>query len=262
MSSARRDLSLSRQVAILGTVRTTGPQQPTYLSLADEIEAGIARRPAGTALPSEHELARERGVNRLTARAALDELERRHLVRRSQGRGTFVAHRVEYRIAPDLPPSWSHAVRLGGSVPGSRTERLRLARAPRWARDILEVDDATPLLQLRRLRTVDGEPAACADSWLVAELVPDLAVRLPEDGSLHQALAEEYRLRPVRTWARTELVTASSDVAQRIGVAGRPAVYELRALTGSASRRRPVEVTTSWLRADIFRVVFEMGRPR
>jgi GntR family transcriptional regulator len=57
-------------------------------------------------------------------------------------------------------------------------------------------------------------------------------------------------------------VTASSDGAQRIGVAGRPAVYELRALTGSASRRRPVEVTTSWLRADIFRVVFEMGRPR
>jgi GntR family transcriptional regulator len=243
-------------------VRTTGPQQPTYLTLADEIEAGVARRPAGTALPSEHELARERGVNRLTARAALDELERRHLVRRSQGRGTFVAHRVEYRIAPDLPPSWSHAVRLGGSVPGSRTERLRLGRAPRWARDMLEVDDATPLLHLRRLRTVDGEAAACADSWLVAELVPDLAVRLPEDGSLHQALAEQYRLRPVRTWARAELVTASSDVAQRIGVAGRPAVYELRALTGSASRRRPVEVTTSWLRADIFRVVFEMGRPR
>ena len=43
-SSGRRDLRLSRQVAILGTVRTTGPQQPTYLTLADEIEAGIARR--------------------------------------------------------------------------------------------------------------------------------------------------------------------------------------------------------------------------
>jgi GntR family transcriptional regulator len=252
---------LSRQVAILGTMRATNvtaTQQPTYLVLADEIEAAIARRPAGTPLPSEHELARERGLNRLTARAALDELERRHLVRRTQGRGTFVAHRVEYRISPDLPPSWSHAVRLGGSEPGSRTERLRLGRAPRWARDALEVDDATPLLQLRRLRTVDGELAACADSWLVAELVPDLARRLPENGSLHGALSE-YRLRPVRTWARCELVTASSDVAQRIGVAGRPAVYELRAVTGSASRRRPVEVTTSWLRADIFRVVFEMG---
>ncbi|HEX3605695.1 MAG TPA: GntR family transcriptional regulator [Candidatus Dormibacteraeota bacterium] len=245
---------------MLGTVRTPGPSQPTYLTLADEIEATIARRPPGSALPSEHELARQRGVNRLTARAALDELERRHLVRRSQGRGTFVAHRVEYRIAPDLPPSWSHAVRLGGANPGTRTERLRLARGPRWARELLEVDGGAQLLHLLRLRTVDGEPAACADTWLVAELVPGLAARLPEDGSLHRTLDEEYRLRPVRTWARAELVTASSDVAQRIGVSGRPAVYELRALTGSAARRRPVEVTTSWLRADIFRVVFEMGR--
>lgn len=252
---------------MLGTMRSsnvssTTQQQPTYLSLADEIETAIARRPAGTPLPSEHELARERGVNRLTARAALDELERRHLVRRTQGRGTFVAHRVEYRIAPDLPPSWSHAVRLGGAEPGTRTERLRLGRAPRWAREVLEVGESTPLLNLRRVRTVDGEPAACADSWLVAELVPGLASRLAADGSLHHVLATGYRLRPVRSWARAELVTASSDIAQRIGVAGRPAVYELRALTGSASRRRPVEVTTSWLRADIFRVVFEMGRAR
>lgn len=241
-------------------MRAAAAVLPTYLALADELEAGIAHRPPGTLLPSEHELAHERGLHRLTARAALDELERRHLVRRRQGRGTFVAHRVDYRIAPDLPPSWSHAVRLGGGVPGSRTERLRLGRAPRWVREALEVDERTPLLQLRRRRTVDGEPAACADTWLVAELVPDLGSFLSEEGSLHEVLADHHRLRPVRAWTRVELVFASSDVAERVGLGGRPAVHELRGVTASARLHRPIEVTTAWLRADVFRVVVEMGR--
>lgn len=42
-----------------------------YLALAGALEQRIRRQPPGTRLPSEHALAAEYGVNRLTARAVL-----------------------------------------------------------------------------------------------------------------------------------------------------------------------------------------------
>ena len=67
-------------------------ERPLYVQLADEIAQSIA---AGTLQPgdrvaSEPELMRRHGVSRATAIRALEHLEQTGLVRREQGRGTFV----------------------------------------------------------------------------------------------------------------------------------------------------------------------------
>ena len=46
---------------------------------------------AGEVIPSEIQLARELGVSQGTVRKALDEMVRDNILRRKQGRGTFVA---------------------------------------------------------------------------------------------------------------------------------------------------------------------------
>ncbi len=87
----------------------------SYLAVSHELELELVNAEAGAPVSSEAELARRYRVSRLTARAALQELERRHLVTRIQGRGTFVLRRLEYRIAPDGPASFTEIVtRAGG----------------------------------------------------------------------------------------------------------------------------------------------------
>src|SRR5271170_7320251 len=61
--------------------------------LLDELRTG--RRPAGTRLPSEWELARSCGVSRTTVRTALAELTAAGLVVRHQGRGTYVHEQLD-----------------------------------------------------------------------------------------------------------------------------------------------------------------------
>jgi GntR family transcriptional regulator len=235
---------------------------PIYLQVADQLEAEIARQPPGTVLPSEHELARAHNVSRLTARASLEELERRYLVRRGQGRRTLVSRRIDYIIGPDRSPSWSEGVRLAGGTPSSRTVRLVLRKPSAAVRSVLEIDARANALFLSRARFVDGQLAACADTWLVPSLVPMLAERMAADASLHATLASTYRLAPRRGWTRAELTIAKPAIAKRLELDGRPFVLRLDGTTASGKDGRTIELTTAWLRADVFNVVFEMGTCR
>lgn len=65
---------------------------PAYAQLADILRAGISRGdyPPGDRLPSESALAKDHGVSAMTARQAVSVLEEEGLIRRVQGKGTFV----------------------------------------------------------------------------------------------------------------------------------------------------------------------------
>jgi GntR family transcriptional regulator len=69
--------------------------EPVWRQLAailrDQIESG--ELPPGRVMPSETTLSQEYGLSRGTVVKALDALEADGLVRRVQGRGTFVAER-------------------------------------------------------------------------------------------------------------------------------------------------------------------------
>jgi GntR family transcriptional regulator len=232
-----------------------------YLRVADMLEAKIARQPNGSELPSEHELARTHKISRLTARASLEELERRYLVRRAHGKRRCVARRIDYVIGPDRSPSWSKGVALAGASPHSQTEKIRLRTPPEDVRKALGLRKNVDALFMSRLRYVNGDLAACADTWLAADLVPMFSERMASDASLHDVLADIYRLSPRRDWARTETVFAPPSVARRLGLRGRPTVSRLTGVTFSRKLGRPIEFTTSWLRSDVFNIVFEMGTP-
>jgi GntR family transcriptional regulator len=232
---------------------------PTYLRVADRLEREISRQAAGTQLPSENELARRFEMNRLTARAALEELERRYLVRRAQGRGTFVASRIDYVLGPHVPPSWTERLQRAGHDPRTRTERMRMKKPPEDVRATLGLAAGDEAIFVARRRYVDETLAAYAESWLAADLLPDFITRLPEEGSMHRAFDELYGLEPYAASVRAEFVVAPPAVARKLEDEGRPMVFELVGITASRVVARPIQVTTSWLRADVFRVVFSIG---
>lgn len=238
------------------------PRVATYQRIADTLAQRIARRRPGAPVESEHELAALFGVNRLTARAALDELERRCAVRRSKGRGTFVARRVEYRIGPDRAPSWTQTVRDAGADPRTENERVRSVRPPLWVRRELGLTEGDRVLLLHRRRWVDGELATVASSYLPAGVVPDLDRRTGAESSLYQILTGVYDLEPRRAWSRCQIEVAPEPVARQLELSGRDLVSVVRGRLDCTRLGRPIEVGVSYLRMDVLRVVYEFGASR
>lgn len=231
----------------------------SYLTLSQRLEEQLASASPGDLVPSENELARFHNVNRLTARAALQELERRHLVRRIQGRGTFVSRRLDYRISTEGPASFTEIVRAAGGNPSTSTDKL-LVRAPTAAeRRSLALTSRAQVVELERRRWLDDEVVGVGISVLPAALVPGLRDKLGPGGSLYRVLAEEYDLRPKRAWFRCEVAAAPEEVAAKLKLRGRPDLFHNCGRLESQRLGIPVEINDGWLRTDLFNVVVEVG---
>ena len=232
-------------------------ETPVYVVVADQLEAEIKKLPNGGELPSENELARTHDINRLTARAALEELERRYLVRRQKGRRTVVARRIPYVLDPAGAPGWTKCVRKAGSTPRTEIDVVRLRAAPARVRKALDVAKEVQLWYVGRRRYVDDELSAYTETWLLADVVPDLAKRFAPEGSMQSTL----RTLEVITKAfsmRCELVIATTDVAEKLEAPDRPLLFALTSVASSKKKR--FAHSTTWLRADVFNVVFEIGK--
>lgn len=236
-----------------------GPRA-TYQVLADELERAIAGMEPGAVVASEHDLIERHGVSRLTARAALQELEARWLVRRVRGAGTFVARRLDLRIGADVPHDTAELVRRSG---GSTTCRLLGTRTRRPSAEVaagLDLDADERVVTLTRAGRLDALDAWYDTTHLPAELVEGIAGRLGDGTVLARLLADEYGLRPAREWARAELVVAPADVASRLGLDQRRLVWRLDTCFADRSLGRPVLLAQAWLRPDVFRARLELGR--
>lgn len=229
-----------------------------YLSLADELEQSVRRADAGRKLPSEYELADRHGVSRITTRAALQELERRQLVVRRRGAGTFVAPRIDYPITPNLPPSFTETVRAAGHRPDSRVLSMRRARPTARVRDDLGLATGQRVTVLRRVSLVDDHETGVHTSWL-AHVDPARIRDVQRDGrSLFAALADAgYPLH--RDWYTAEQATIPAAVAETLGLEGRPQAWHTFSCNRCHRTGQLIELNESWVRADVIRVRFELG---
>jgi DNA-binding GntR family transcriptional regulator len=234
--------------------------EPTYRALADELEARIAGLGPGDRVASEHDLVEMHGVSRLTARAALQELESRMLVRRVRGAGTFVARRIDYPLGPLMSSSVSEMVRRGGGEPTCRLVSVRTRRASADVRDALDLDPDDKTVSVTRAMQVDGLPGSYGTTHLPHDLVEGIAEHLGHDVSIIQTLRDAFGLDPVLGWVRAEQVVVPAEVARQLGFDGRPLVWYLEVCSADRRLGRPVGFAQTWLRADVYRVTVEIGQ--
>lgn len=196
---------------------------PRYAEIAGELAERIAAegRAAGERIESEHDLTREFEVSRGTVVRAMDLLERQGIVRRVQGRGTFVLGRPALRSANDLV-SFTEHVKATGRTAGSR---LLGWREVKWsARNPLHrpFDAGTRLVDFSRLRTIDGVPVGVHRVIVTRELADtlDLEERFNggDDWSLYAAMAAAG-VHLGRSDEQFSAVLADRDEASILGVA-------------------------------------------
>lgn len=227
------------------------------------LEAELLEMQPGVRMASENQLAATHGVSRVTARSALQELERRHLVRRTRGSGTFVALRIPYPLRSGVAPSWSGLVRDAGHRPSYVVLAVDTQPCPAPIASVLQLRAGQPVVRLERLGFVDDMVAAHQLSWIPEALVPGFREALvsteTDTVSTAAILQQRYRYRPDRLWSRAELLTVPGAIADQLELIGRPLAWQIMSLNRCRANKVPLELSMGWLRADSFQVVLELG---
>src|SRR6202035_2742232 len=119
----------------------------------------------GDRLPPERELATWFGVNRLTLRQALADLQRRGLIRRVAGRkgGTFVAEPTVERDLSDFA-GFSDQARRSGLVASAVLLHAEAKDAKPDVAAALELEAGAPVFEVARVRLANGRPFVLEES--------------------------------------------------------------------------------------------------
>lgn len=241
-------------------VKHMAGENSTYLELANSLAATFAGAPPGARLPSENELAESQGVSRLTARAALRELERRFMVTRIRGKGTFVARRLEIVLSPTTPPSWSESVRRAGGHPETKVTKVETIRAPAEIRDQLELARNSRVVVVERLCYVDGLIAQFGRNWFRTNLAPNLEDLLARGGSMYKLLTS-FGYQPRRLWVRSRMDALPGEVAKHLELEGYPALWHSSSCVADRKTGQRLHRGEGWSRPDVIQTCFQLGDP-
>src|SRR5262245_39119803 len=203
----------------------------------------------GARLPTEPELAALAGVSMVTVRRALAELAGQAIVRREQGRGTFLARR---RVSAETTKVGSLRNGLSLDVRSSlETRLLGLEQRGVTAEEAerLAVAAAASVWEIQRLRLLDGRPMIHEVSVIPMILAPDLArhLRPQPRQSLYALLETRYGLREMREEQTLVARRATSTEVKLLDLARQDWVVEVAGVSYSA-RQLPI---------DSFRIVFD-----
>ena len=182
---------------------------PMYYQVATAIEQAIAdgTLAPGARLENEIALGERLGLSRPTVRRAIQELVGKGLLVRRRGIGTQVVQRPVTRKV-ELTSLFDDLER-GSKHPTTTLLRRDVIEADEHIADVLSVQEGSPVLHVRRVRSADGVPLAVLENYL-----PEEFVAITEDELQQRGLYQLMRARG----------TLLSVAQQRIGA--RAATHE------------------------------------
>jgi DNA-binding GntR family transcriptional regulator len=214
----------------------------------------------GALLPSEPELARDHGVSRQTARAALQVLEREGLITVLPRRGRIVRseQRLRWRLSDfELPENttattadaWEADIERQGHDPTRQELAVVTINPPADIAARLNLSPATDFCVVRRrVRYIDGKPAIISDDYFDERVVRGTELAEPRDTIRENILAEAGY---PQTYDIDEIITRMPTPAetQRLQIpAGTPVAEHTR--TGYTADHRAVRVMVSIIPGD------------
>jgi len=231
----------------LGRLNTTPLYESCAIVLNREIESGVLR--PGQRLPSERSLGDALGFTRLTVRRALQVLARRGLLEPDEHRGWQVRND---RVSDSLSTlvGFTQMAQLRGLVATSRILSLRYRDGTFDESEALRVAPGAQLLDLARLRLLDGQPTA-----IERLRMPTSRLRWPEGfdftGSIYAAM-ESQGIVPTVADAFVDVVDASEAEADLLGVTPGRGLMRLNCVT-TGSDGVVISLETSMYHPDRYR---------
>jgi hypothetical protein len=269
-----------------GDVRRAGARRRRVSAgvLADRMAAALVHHEPGWRLPRLTAMARRFNVSAAEVDAAIDDLAARHLLRRLPDGQVYRASPAEYRVPLEgLSGLTSYVDPMGGQLV-CKSRQVSRRRPPEDIGRSLGLEAGEPVLAIRCVWTVGGEPGALSASYLperLGQLWPDLEAPPfappgeypPVDGlPVAGPLAREPQASPPAAGEGTAPAVGARPRALQIELAPPPSsvVRSLRLAAGEPVAtvtvsfedpvaHRPVAITTAMLRPDLFRIVIQAG---
>ncbi|WP_298805081.1 GntR family transcriptional regulator [uncultured Pseudokineococcus sp.] len=226
------------------------------IDVASAVEDLLATLSPGEPLPPERDLAARIGTSRVTLRRVVDDLAAAGRLVRRQGAGTFAA--APKLAQPLRVTSFSADMVARGMRPGARLVTARTEPAGAAVAQRLEVDPATEVLRVRRLRLADDEPMALEDLHVPADLVPGLVGEDLVDTSFYAVLAHRYGVEVASGEQLLEVTAASAEESTLLQVPLHAPAFLIERTTRDADGRR-LELVRSVYRGDRYRIVAPLG---
>lgn len=228
-------------------------EKPLYLQLVDELEVAIRERMSpNDKLFSERELTQVYGVSRITVRLALQELEKRGLVYKKHGKGTYVSEISEAAVDLSQAYSFTEQMRKVGKVPRTSILSFELVKATDYIAQHLQLNPGEEVFELERLRLADEVPMMLERTYVPVALFPNLDIERMKTTPLYEIFSEDYgqviRLAEEEFYASIAL----DNEAKILGISSNSPVLHLVRKTYS-DKNRIIEYTFSIARADQFR---------
>ncbi|MFH5822415.1 GntR family transcriptional regulator [Georgenia sp. AZ-5] len=214
-------------------------------TLRAQLEAGEWQ--PGQRIPTERELMERFGVASMTVRHAVDGLVRQGLLVRRRGSGTFVAKNRAVSRSIDRLRGFTEDV--DGATAGARVVVQRETDPDEDVAELLELPNGARVVELVRVRTIDGRPVSLNQVWVPVRVAPGLASADMNDASLYEYLATTG-VELQRAEQKILAVAATEWHARLLGVAeGTPLLASERLTRATANV--PVEFARSWSRPEL-----------
>ncbi len=236
--------------------------QPVTHRITDDLRQQISDGTLGPGalLPSEPELARDYGVNRQTARTALQALEREGLivVRPRRGRIVRSTQRLRWHLSeferPDhtvltTSDAWETDIESQGHDPTRQDLEVERIKPPASIAARLRLDPERDICVVRRhVRYIDGKPAILSDDYFNEQIVRGTELAEPEDTTREDILKEAgYE----QVYDIDEVITrmpTPAEVTKLNILPGTPVAEHIR--TGYTAADRPVRIMVSIIPGD------------
>lgn len=203
---------------------------PQYLKIYRDLRRRIenGELAPGDRLPPQRDLSRQFNVTLMTLRQAIQLLESEGLVWTRQGLGTYVSPK---RVSYDMRTLRSLAQEMSaqGRPLTTRVLSRRYVEAQPHAAELLEVEPGERLLELERLRLIDGKPVVHQRSHLPLWVATDLEALDLEAGSLYDYLDQTLGVEVVRAHETLRpIVLAPREATLLEAAEGSPAIVSER----------------------------------
>lgn len=224
---------------------------PKYARLVSALEQRIesGTYPAGSALPSENQLASEFDMSRPTVVRALQILRQRGWIESQQGRGTFV--RGVPAVNSDRPRAGNMMLSRDESDDGGLLLDVKpITATPRLAA-LLQVTPDTGLIRRRWLGTDSGEPVELLTTYVTQALALGTGIEkaAPVPGGIRNALESRRKARVDHISERITARLPEPDEAKALGITRRDPVLALT-ITAHDASGQPLQVVDAVLPGD------------
>lgn len=170
---------------------------PKYAQILNWIHGMIKRGKirVGDQIPTEEELARMFGVNRMTVRQAIDELSVEKMIERKRGKGTFLVSQKPKDLVYQLEhiSSFTDDMSALGITSRTDTRLMEVIEPTANVRDLLSLKKMDKVIYTLRVKYAEDDPVLIERSYLPHSEFKDI-LDMNLDGSLYHILVEHFNI--------------------------------------------------------------------